>query len=164
MRHRICREWIVCYESQPESQTTAHDWLNELLELTPIVFLCPGPDAAIFSAIRRIGTGGLLQSNASCEQIVQALRSVAAGLTVFDNALAPQTFGDESALEELTPREAEVMTLIVNGKTQKQIAAQLEIGAQTAAKHRSRILEKLGVGNDVELTRLVSAANASGQH
>jgi DNA-binding CsgD family transcriptional regulator len=56
--------------------------------------------------------------------------------------------------EQLTPREAEVMDLIVAGKTQKQIAAELNITVQTAAKHRSRVLQKLSVSNDVELVHL----------
>ena len=56
--------------------------------------------------------------------------------------------------EQLTPREAEVMDLIVAGKTQKQIAAELNITVQTAAKHRARVLQKLSVSNDVELVHL----------
>jgi PAS domain S-box-containing protein len=55
----------------------------------------------------------------------------------------------------LTPREAEVMDLIVSGLSQKQIAAALDIGMQTAAKHRAKVLRKLNVDNDVELVRLV---------
>jgi DNA-binding CsgD family transcriptional regulator len=55
---------------------------------------------------------------------------------------------------KLTPRENEVMDLIVAGKTQKEIAAALAISVQTAAKHRARVLDKLDVKNDVELLRL----------
>jgi DNA-binding NarL/FixJ family response regulator len=57
------------------------------------------------------------------------------------------------AASQLTPREAEVMDLIVSGKSQKQIAAELGITIQTAAKHRAKVLEKLDVANDVELVR-----------
>lgn len=53
--------------------------------------------------------------------------------------------------DKLTPREAEVMDLIVSGKSQKQIASQLAISVQTAAKHRAKVLDKLRVRNDVEL-------------
>ncbi len=56
--------------------------------------------------------------------------------------------------DKLTPREAEVMDLIVSGRTQKQIAAELDISVQTAAKHRTRVLDKLSVNNDVELVHL----------
>jgi DNA-binding NarL/FixJ family response regulator len=56
--------------------------------------------------------------------------------------------------DKLTPREAEVMDLIVGGMSQKQIATALKISVQTTAKHRSRILDKLGLGSDVELVHL----------
>jgi two-component system response regulator FixJ len=60
----------------------------------------------------------------------------------------------------LTPRESEVMELLLTGKTQKQIAAELNISIQTAAKHRSKVLEKLQVANDVELLRLTLALDS----
>lgn len=56
--------------------------------------------------------------------------------------------------DKLTPREAEVMDLIVSGKSQKEIASLLSISIQTAAKHRSRLLAKLNVENDVQLVKL----------
>src|SRR5215813_196892 len=77
--------------------TIARDWLFELLELTPVVLLSPEPDPGIFNRIRRSGTGALLQANASSEQVIQAIRSVAAGLTIFDSALAPSSSEDESS-------------------------------------------------------------------
>jgi DNA-binding NarL/FixJ family response regulator len=50
------------------------------------------------------------------------------------------------------------LDLIVDGKTVKQIAAELGVGFPTAARHRTRVLEKMQVTNDVELVRLVLAA------
>jgi two-component system, LuxR family, response regulator FixJ len=58
----------------------------------------------------------------------------------------------------LTPREQEVMDLLIDGKSVKQIAVELGVGFPTAARHRSRVLEKMNVVNDVELVRLVLAA------
>jgi two-component system response regulator DctR len=54
----------------------------------------------------------------------------------------------------LTPREQEVMEMLVSGMSQKQIAQELNISVQTAAKHRARVLDKLKLQNDVELTHL----------
>lgn len=54
----------------------------------------------------------------------------------------------------LTAREAEVMDRIVSGLTQKQIAQEFGVSVQTIAKHRTKVLEKLGVRSDVELVRL----------
>jgi len=62
--------------------------------------------------------------------------------------------------ELLTPREREVLELIVSGQTLKQIATTLEISVQTASKHRTRVLEKMRVSTDVELVRLVLSADS----
>lgn len=80
------------------------------------------------------------------------------------NLTAQRQVHDVSGFENaarLTPREREVMFLIVSGKTQKEIAAQLEVSIQTAAKHRAKVLQKVNVHNDVELTR-VALANQLG--
>ena len=61
---------------------------------------------------------------------------------------------------QLTPREQQVMDLMVEGKSVKQIAVELSVGFPTAARHRSRVLEKMSVNNDVELVRLVLTAKA----
>jgi PAS domain S-box-containing protein len=56
--------------------------------------------------------------------------------------------------DKLTPREAEVMDLLVSGMSQKQIATALHISIQTTAKHRARVLEKLRLRSDVDLVHL----------
>jgi two-component system, LuxR family, response regulator FixJ len=58
-------------------------------------------------------------------------------------------------IARLTPRERETMGLLAEGSTIKQIAAQLDIGFQTAAKHRTRVLGKMRVANEAELVRLL---------
>jgi len=64
-------------------------------------------------------------------------------------------------LQRLTPREREVMDLLVAARSMKQISSQLEISVQTASKHRARVLEKMEVENDVELVRLVLVGQTS---
>jgi FixJ family two-component response regulator len=71
-----------------------------------------------------------------------------------------QERGLEGRMEAISPREKEVMDLIVAGKPMKLIATQLGISIQTCSKHRARILDKLQVNNDVELVRLLLAADA----
>ena len=60
-------------------------------------------------------------------------------------------------MASLTPREQQVMDLLLEGKSVKQIAVELSVGFPTAARHRTRVLEKMHVHNDVELVRLVLA-------
>ncbi len=61
-------------------------------------------------------------------------------------------------LETLSAREREVMDLIADGNSMKQIASEFKISIQTCSKHRARVLEKMGVSNDVELVRLLLTA------
>ena len=129
---------------------TSRDWLFEFLELSPIVLLSPDPQPAIFNRIRRNGAGGLLPRNASAEQIVQAICSVAAGLTVFDSVLAPQASEDEPPVEQLTPREAEVLQLLAEGLGNKDIATRLNISEHTIKFHIRSILGKLGATSRTE--------------
>jgi len=60
---------------------------------------------------------------------------------------------------QLTPREREVMDLLVAGQSMKQIANMLRISLPTCSKHRANVLEKMDVKNDVQLLRRVLAVN-----
>jgi len=141
---------VALIDPGPEIQsTTGRDWLLELLDLTPVVLLSPEPDPVIFNRIRRAGTGGFLQAEASSEQIVQAIRSVAAGLTIFDGALEA-TSDVESTMEPLTPREGEVLQLLADGLGNKEIALRLNISEHTIKFHIRSILGKLGAASRTE--------------
>lgn len=68
----------------------------------------------------------------------------------------------EGKLNALTRREQEVLEMLLDAKTNKQISATLSIGFQTAAKHRARVFKKLGVKSEVELVQLVAFVRAGG--
>jgi DNA-binding NarL/FixJ family response regulator len=142
---------ISLIELPPDGQTpTARDWLREVLDLMPVVLLSPEPDAATFNQIRRAGTGALLQSTASMEQIIQAIKAVAAGLTVLDSALNLQPSEQENLAEPLTPRETEVLRLLADGLGNKDIADRLSISEHTIKFHIRSILGKLGAASRTE--------------
>jgi FixJ family two-component response regulator len=61
-------------------------------------------------------------------------------------------------LQMLTDREREVMDRLVAGRTVKQIATEFDVSIQTIAKHRTKLLEKLKVENDIELVRMILGA------
>ncbi len=63
----------------------------------------------------------------------------------------------QDRVARLTPREREVMDLLVAGQSMKQIAEELQISLPTCSKHRASVLEKMDVGNDVQLVRRVHA-------
>jgi DNA-binding NarL/FixJ family response regulator len=112
----------------------------------------------LFEALRAGASGYVLKSGAD-DDIVTACRAAvrgepflyASGVT----ALVRDFLGrpDAGHDEVLTPRELEVLKLIAEGHTSKEIAALLVISAKTVERHRSNILEKLGMRDRVDLTR-----------
>jgi DNA-binding NarL/FixJ family response regulator len=84
-------------------------------------------------------------------ELGSAVRRVAGGKTIFD----PQV-GQPSSLKGersggLTPRELEVLQMIVDGKSNKEIALVLDLSANTVAVHRANIMNALGIHKTAEL-------------
>ena len=65
---------------------------------------------------------------------------------------------DRSPLESLSPRELQVLRLVAEGKTSKDIAVLLDLGLQTVRSYRKTMMKKLGVNNVAGLTQLALAA------
>lgn len=95
------------------------------------------------------GAKGYVLKNAMDLDLVAAVKRVAAGETVLDPAIeiAPAA-GDR---RRLTPREMEVLQLICNGLSNKEIAVQLKVSANTVAVHRASIMNTIGVHKTAEL-------------
>jgi len=62
-------------------------------------------------------------------------------------------------LAQLTPRELEVMQMVADGRSNKEIAQQLEVSAKTVEAHRAKMMEKMQAGSLAELVRMAVAAN-----
>jgi DNA-binding NarL/FixJ family response regulator len=97
------------------------------------------------------GARGYLLKNAMDLELVQAVKTVAAGGTVLDPRLALKPGPDSQPEASLSARELEVLQLIVNGKSNRDIALILEISANTVAVHRANIMQALDIHNTAEL-------------
>jgi DNA-binding NarL/FixJ family response regulator len=97
------------------------------------------------------GARGYILKNAVDLELAAAIRRVAAGEVVLDPQLArPAALrGERNA--GLTARELEILQLIVNGKSNKEIADHLKLSANTVAVHRANIMETLGIHKTAEL-------------
>jgi DNA-binding NarL/FixJ family response regulator len=112
----------------------------------------------LFEALRAGASGYVLKSGAD-EDIVDACRAAMRG----ESFLYPSAVntlvrdyidrGEQEQPDILTPRELEVLKLIAEAQTSKQIAEQLVISVKTVERHRQNILDKLGLRDRVELTR-----------
>jgi DNA-binding NarL/FixJ family response regulator len=96
------------------------------------------------------GAKGYILKNALELELGAAVRKVAAGGTIFDPQVEQHSAlkGERSAL---TPREMEVLQMIVDGKSNKDIAAVLDLSANTVAVHRANIMNTLGIHKTAEL-------------
>jgi DNA-binding NarL/FixJ family response regulator len=97
------------------------------------------------------GAKGYVLKNALDLELGAAIRKVAAGETVFDPKVeqGPVLKGERNAA--LTPRELEVLQMIVDGKSNKEIATALDLSANTVAVHRANIMNTLGIHKTAEL-------------
>jgi DNA-binding NarL/FixJ family response regulator len=97
------------------------------------------------------GAKGYILKNALDLELGAAIRKVAAGETVFDPQVEQRSVlkGERSAA--LTHRELQVLQMIVDGKSNKEIATALELSANTVAVHRANIMNSLGIHKTAEL-------------
>jgi DNA-binding NarL/FixJ family response regulator len=105
-------------------------------------------DEDIFRALQA-GAVSYLLKNALAVDMVRIVREVAAGGRPLP-AVVAQRLADRMLSPELTPREVEVMRLIARGRRNKEIAAELGIGEETARGHVKNILSKLGLHDRTE--------------
>jgi DNA-binding NarL/FixJ family response regulator len=96
------------------------------------------------------GAKGYVLKNALDLELGAAIRKVAAGETVFDPQVEQRSVlkGERAAL---TQRELEVLQKIVDGKSNKEIAVELDLSANTVAVHRANIMNTLGIHKTAEL-------------
>ena len=119
---------------------------------------------SVVSAVRS-GARAFILKRASDNDLLEALRMVAAGgmylsPQVSDRLLTRIQKGDlesravPTVLESLSPREVQVLRLVAEGKTSKEIAVLLDLREQTVRSYRKTMMKKLGVNNVAGLTQL----------
>ena len=97
------------------------------------------------------GARGYVLKNAMDLELSSAIRRMVKGETVLDGQLSKQQALKGERNGGLTPREVEILQLICDGKSNKEIANQLELSANTVAVHRANIMDTLGIHKTAEL-------------
>jgi DNA-binding NarL/FixJ family response regulator len=121
-------------------------------------------DEYVLQAVRA-GASGYLVKDAASSELLAAVRALHAGRGHFGpqaaRALAERLQHPERPVDDpygsLTGREREVLHLMAEGLTTKEVARRLEIGVKTAENHRGRVLAKLGLRNTAEVVRYAIA-------
>jgi two-component system invasion response regulator UvrY len=137
--------------------------LRKLAPDSPIL-ICSGRDEHVNAPhCITMGANGYLPKSASDEETETAIRTVLQNnkylrpqvqAQILDNFLHSRPLLP-NPIESLTPREREVMELLIMGKWTKEIAELLNLKFSTVSTHKSRILEKMGADNTVELYKKV---------
>jgi len=141
--------------------------LNGIDAARQIVEACPATQVVLLTALEqerlvtqavRAGVRGFLLKTQAAEDLVQAIQQVSRG-GFYVGAGVSQAVVDAcraAATEDggrLTPRERQVVQLVAEGKSTKQVAALLEITLKTAEFHRARVMKKLNVHDVAGLVR-----------
>jgi two-component system response regulator NreC len=124
---------------------------------TRILILSMHKDAVYVRETLRAGAKGYLLKESIDQDLLRAVRAVAQG----DGFLSPEVSGTvlqdykkvEDPFDQLTAREREVLQLLAEGKTAKEIATELDISVYTVDAHRGRIMKKLSLRSSTEIVR-----------
>lgn len=127
-----------------------------------VIALSMHSDRRFVLEILRAGASGYLLKDGAFEELVDAILAVVSGHTflstnvndlVVRDYIAHLARAERTAFSVLTSREREVLQLMAEGKTTKEIAAQLHLSVKTIETHRQQVMEKLNLHSIAELTK-----------
>jgi DNA-binding NarL/FixJ family response regulator len=124
----------------------------------PVIILTVHPEAHYALRVLRAGASGYLTKESAPDQLIAAIHKVGRGGKYISPALAEQiafaldTDTQGPPHENLSDREYQVLSLIASGKSVSQIATELALSVKTISTYRFRILEKMGMKTNAELT------------
>jgi DNA-binding NarL/FixJ family response regulator len=133
--------------------------LKKLRPAMPVVMLTAFPEQDYAVRSLKLGASGYVTKSGASDELLTALRKALAGgryvTASLAEKLAASIAGDAPSTphETLSNRELQVLRLIAQGRTIKEIAAELALSEKTIGTYRSRLSEKMGLSTNVELTR-----------
>jgi DNA-binding NarL/FixJ family response regulator len=125
---------------------------------TKFIFLTMHDEISLACDAMRAGASGYLLKHSAGEELVTAIREVMRGRTYLSPRIAQQVIAALSSSNDghpagarLTPRQRQVLELVVTGRTMKEVAAELTLSPRTIETHKYEIMETLGVRTTAEL-------------
>jgi len=123
----------------------------------PVLIISMHPEEQYAVRALKTGASGYLTKGSIPDELLTAIRRVAAGRKYISSALAEKlaadlnNSGEEPAHDKLSDREYQVMVMLASGKSTGDIAKQLSLSLPTISTYRSRILQKINLKNNAEL-------------
>jgi len=126
----------------------------------PIIFISGHGDLHVAVDAMKAGAMDFLAKPVNDTVLLDAIeRALGQARQLFESRL--ELADIQSRVEHLTPREREVMMLVVEGRLNKEVASELGAAEKTIKIHRARVMEKMKAGSIVELVRLADKANSA---
>ncbi|MBZ5703926.1 MAG: response regulator transcription factor [Acidobacteriia bacterium] len=136
--------------------------IREILPATKLIFLSQHLNPAYLKHALRVGVAGYVLKAGATEELQKAINTVLRGKTYITPSFGEDVIArlwnrsgevnEES--EDLTDRQREILQLIVEGRSSKEMADLLHVSIKTIEFHRARIMNKLGVRTVAELTKV----------
>jgi len=125
---------------------------------TRVIFLTMHADAGLAAEALRAGAAGFVVKHAAGTELIAAIRAVLRGRTYVTPDLSPEVLATlaeprGAGTGKLTPRQRDVVRLLAEGRTMKEIGAALGLSARTAETHKYQAIEALGLKTTAELIR-----------
>jgi two-component system response regulator FixJ len=136
------------------------DYLNQHQIEIPVIIITGHGDVHMAVRAMKSGAVDFIEKPFNDEMLLDAIRNA---LTLDDRRREQRSAKAAIAerLEQLTPREYEVMEMVTSGKSNKEIANVLGVSAKTVEAHRARVMEKMQAGSLAELVRMAISATES---
>lgn len=162
---------VILDLSMPTSGLQALPPIREHCPKTRVVALTMHQDPAYLRAVFDAGGSGYVLKKAADTELLTAIRAVAKGKIyvcpfcrdfLIQSALGLDTYGQEAGpcnpASQLSKREREVLLMVAQGHTNRQVAERLELSVKSVESYRARLQEKLGLQTRVELHRYALAS------
>jgi two-component system nitrate/nitrite response regulator NarL len=140
------------------------EMLRKEVPETKILILSVHNNKEYILRVIQAGAHGYVSKEASPEELLEALETVHSGAAFFSPEIAQAALnqlvtsgGKKEPFAELTVREREVLVLIAEGKSNKEIASALDVGVRTIETHRERIMRRLNIHSVAGLTKFAIA-------
>jgi len=136
---------------------------KKILRFSPeakVIMLTVHTEDPFPTKVMQIGAAGYLTKGAGPNEMVNAIRAVNSGQRYLPAEIAQQMAlsqfksAEENPFSELSDRELQIMLMITRGDKVPDISEHLHLSTKTINSYRYRMFDKLGIGNDVELTHL----------
>lgn len=153
---------VVADVSMPElNGIEAARQIREALPGVRLIFLTVHDDPALAAEAFQAGASGFVVKSSAASELVQAIRQAVAGRRYLTPRIAggdlralPAPTAPGDPLDRLSPREREVLQLLAEGRSMKEVAARLGITTRTVAFHKYRLMAKFSLHSTAELVQL----------